>query len=118
MFSVSFSSKCSLIHNSNLFSSPVIHILYTVCAKIKKNNSGAKRLTSLFNRTIRSSDKHRCIHMMKHTSIEMLATFTNPTIYDVRRNLVPLTKLPHMLYSHLISPLDNLMKAYIQSRNM
>jgi hypothetical protein len=39
-----FSSKCSLFHNSNVFGSCFIHILYTECAKIKKNNSGAKRL--------------------------------------------------------------------------
>ena len=32
-------------HNSNLFGSRIIHILYTGCAKIKKNNSGAKRLS-------------------------------------------------------------------------
>ena len=30
------SSKCSLFHNSNIFSSCIIHILYTGCAKIKK----------------------------------------------------------------------------------
>jgi len=30
------------------------------------------------------------------------ATFSNPTIYDVRRELVPHPQLPHMLYSHLI----------------
>ena len=41
-----FSLKCSLFHNSNLFGSCIIHILYTECAKIKKNNSGAKRLRS------------------------------------------------------------------------
>ena len=39
-----FSSKCSSLHNSNVFRSCIIHILYTGCAKIKKNNSGAKRL--------------------------------------------------------------------------
>ena len=39
-----FSSKCSLFHNSNVFGSCIIHILYTGCAKFKKNNSGAKRL--------------------------------------------------------------------------
>ena len=39
-----FSSKCSLFHNANLFGSCIIHILYTGCAKIKKNNSGAKGL--------------------------------------------------------------------------
>ena len=38
------SSKCSLFHNSNVFGSCFIHILYTGCAKIQKNNSGAKRL--------------------------------------------------------------------------
>ena len=30
------SSKRSLFHNSNLFGSFIIHILYTGCAKIKK----------------------------------------------------------------------------------
>ena len=39
-----FSSKCSLFHNSNLFGSCIIHILYTGCAKNLKNNSGTKRL--------------------------------------------------------------------------
>jgi len=43
-----FSSKCSLFHNSNVFGSCVIHILYTGCAKIKKNNSGAKSLIEEF----------------------------------------------------------------------
>ena len=46
MLSVFFSLKCSLFHNSNLFGSCIIHILSTECAKIKKNNSGAKRLIS------------------------------------------------------------------------
>ena len=32
--------------NSNVFGSFIIHILYTGCAKIKKNNSGTKRLTN------------------------------------------------------------------------
>jgi len=41
------SSKRSLFHNSNVFGSCIIHILYTGCAEIKNNNSGAKRL-SLF----------------------------------------------------------------------
>jgi len=42
-----YSSKCSFFfffHNSNVFGSCIIHILYTGCAKIKKNNSGTKRL--------------------------------------------------------------------------
>jgi len=37
-----FSSKCSLFRNANFFGSYIIHILYTGCDKIKKNNSGAK----------------------------------------------------------------------------
>ena len=32
-----------LFHKSSIFGSCTIHILYTGCAKIKKNNSGAKR---------------------------------------------------------------------------
>jgi len=39
-----FSSKCSLFHNSKVFGSCIIHILYTGVLKFKKNNSGAKRL--------------------------------------------------------------------------
>ena len=46
-----FSSKCSLFHNSNVFGSCIIHILYTGCGKIKKNNSGAKTLSSFRVRT-------------------------------------------------------------------
>ena len=33
--SLSLSSKCSLFHNSNVLDSCIIHILCTVCAKIK-----------------------------------------------------------------------------------
>ena len=37
MYSPFFSSsRCSLFHNSNVFGSCIIHILYTVCAKIKR----------------------------------------------------------------------------------
>ena len=39
-----FFSKYSLFHNANLFGSCIIHILYTGCAKVKKNDSGAKGL--------------------------------------------------------------------------
>jgi len=53
-----FSSKCSLFHNSNVFVSCIIHILYRECAKIKKNNSGSNRLidrTVLWERTLFST---------------------------------------------------------------
>jgi len=35
IYSLFFSSKCSLFHNSNIFGSCIIHILYTVCAEKK-----------------------------------------------------------------------------------
>jgi len=41
-----FSSKCILFHNAKLLGSCIIHILYTGCSKIKKNNSVAKGLIS------------------------------------------------------------------------
>ena len=37
-----------MFHNSNLFGSHIIHILCTGCAKIEKNNSGAKRLKGIW----------------------------------------------------------------------
>jgi len=40
-----FSSKRSLFHNSNIFGSGFIHVLYTGCAKILKNDSGTRRLS-------------------------------------------------------------------------
>ena len=36
IYSPFFPSKCSFFHNSNVFGSCIIHILYTGCAKIKK----------------------------------------------------------------------------------
>ena len=44
------SSKCSLFHNSKVFGSCIIYILYTGCVKIKKkNNSGAKKFKDLLH---------------------------------------------------------------------
>jgi len=37
-----FSSKCSLFHNSNVFGSCIIHILYTSVLKLKKIISAPK----------------------------------------------------------------------------
>jgi hypothetical protein len=54
-----FSSKCSLFHNSNIFGSCIIHILYTGCANIKKNNSGAKRLTTDIAPFYKTLDVHQ-----------------------------------------------------------
>jgi len=40
------------IHNSNVFGSCFIHILYTECAKIKKKNYDAKRLIVPLNKPV------------------------------------------------------------------
>jgi len=39
-----FLFKMQFFHNSIAFGSCIIHILYTGCAKIKKNNSGTRKL--------------------------------------------------------------------------
>jgi hypothetical protein len=39
-----------LFQKANLFGSCIIHILYTECAKITKNNSGAKGLMEISQR--------------------------------------------------------------------
>ena len=44
LYTLRFFFNCTLFHNPNVFGSCIIHILYTWCAKTKKNNSGAKRL--------------------------------------------------------------------------
>ena len=67
-----FSSKCSLFHNSNVFGSCIIHILYIGCAKIKKNNSGAKRL---INHQLAQS-----IHVCKLHAAWVVATYTNTKV--------------------------------------
>ena len=41
-----------LFHNSNVVGSRIIHILFTGCAKIKRKNSGAKRLIVIFCRLV------------------------------------------------------------------
>jgi len=56
------SSKCSLFHNSNVFGSCIIHILYTECAKIK-SNSGAKWLMKVeFARQVFEKSPHIKFH--------------------------------------------------------
>ena len=61
-----FSSKCSLFHNSNVFGTCIIHILYTGCGKIKKKIIPAPRrlmqyyassVCDLFYNIVRLSDR-------------------------------------------------------------
>ena len=66
-----FSLKCSLFHNSNLFGFCIIHILYTECAKIKKNNSGAKKLMKQWSTSIKHyTNKADHTHVVLHTVME------------------------------------------------
>jgi len=44
-----FPSRCSLFHNSNVFGSCVIYILYTVCAKIKKKQHSSSKCSLFYN---------------------------------------------------------------------
>ena len=60
-----FSSKCSLFHNSNVFGSCIIHILYTGCAKIKINNSGAKSLTNMMHKIYFTISFILCLYMFR-----------------------------------------------------
>jgi len=72
-----FSSKCSLFHNSDFIGFCIIHILYTGCAKIKKNNSGAKRLNPV--RYIKKNTTF--IRLIDSFSAEMIVNFVVIYIY-------------------------------------
>jgi len=50
------SSKCSLFHSSNVFGACIIQILYTGCAKIKRNNSAPKRLNIQRTKTLQRTE--------------------------------------------------------------
>jgi len=53
------SSKCRLFHNSNVFGSCIIHVLYTECAKIKVRTP---RTVVLSRRTLSASFKQFIFH--------------------------------------------------------
>ena len=58
-----FLQNAVLFHNSKEFGSCIIHILYTECAKIKKNNSCAKRLTNLMHKILFYNKFIICLYM-------------------------------------------------------
>ena len=60
-----FFLNADLCHDYNIFGSCVIHILYTGCAKIKKNNFGAKRLRTLRNLRARQTEQQANKHTEK-----------------------------------------------------
>jgi hypothetical protein len=104
--SVFSSSKYSLFHNSNVFGSCIIHILYIGCAKIKKNNSGAKRLTFKWQIPFSAQDNSCIYSASRHTqrnyaskgnSFGMLRVIVRPvcwrTWYDITWHDVYLLQL-------------------------
>ena len=83
-----FPSKCSLFHNATLFGSCISHILYTGCAEIKQNNSGAKglinRLTPndpYMGRTAPLTSK-RCILYIYSTNILVGTEYFKHALYS------------------------------------
>jgi hypothetical protein len=95
-----FSLKCSLFHNSNLFGFCIIHtrILYTKCAKIKKNNSGAKRLKvdnelyTIYIPIIKANEMHyfsylfdKVLYMFQTSPLSIISSIT--TLFTRNRYL-------------------------------
>ena len=77
------SLKCSLFHNSNLFGTCIIHILYTGCAKIKKNNSGPKSLISFVQQLNRGSIK--CVLAVVLITVTAEQMVHNHLLFGVKR---------------------------------
>ena len=63
---VFFFAKCSLFPNSNAFGYCIIHILFTVCAKIKKKYSGAKRLNMVYTLLFFSLQNTACFIILTY----------------------------------------------------
>ena len=77
-----FSSKCSLFHNSNVFGSCIIHILYTGVLKFKKNNSGAKSLNNVMSRKIYTS-YHKLRYVQSLNFVALPCAFRQPNWFQV-----------------------------------
>ena len=75
------SSKCSLFHNSNVFGSCIIHILYTGVLKLKKN-SGLKRLTVM----------DPCVLPTQCIRVVSVCLATTPNISSYSRNCLEFFK--------------------------
>ena len=67
-----FSSKCSLFHNSNLFGSCIIHILYTGCAIIKKIIPAPKGSRISY---VRGTSSYQCDRFFKSFLVCVTAGF-------------------------------------------
>ena len=65
-----------MFHNYNVFGSCIIHILYTGCAKIKRSNSGAKRLdkqvtSSVHAAVAKADDRCTPLHFVRAIANEL-----------------------------------------------
>ena len=88
-----FSSKCILFHNSKVFGSCIIHILYTGCAKIKKKNSGAKRLRNLWF-SVYETNIHRFCSCFIYLILHSVAPIVDTTSFNDMEKLVYRIDIP------------------------
>ena len=99
-----FPSKCSSYHNSNVFGSCIIHILYTGCAKIKRNNSVFK----YFEHGIYSPffpSKCSLFHNSNYL-VPVLFTFYIRNVLRLKA-IIPTSKILNMVHSLRLFPLQN-----------
>ena len=107
------SSKCSLFHNSNVFCSCIIHILYTGCAKIKK------KITPAAERLKKNAQLWQRVHAHKQRSYFGTRMFSSNWILKHR---VALTWRPFglqfdLLHLNNFEDLTNLCLSHIHNRS-
>jgi len=85
-----------LFHNSKVFGSCIIHILYTGCAKIRKNNSGAKRLiTAGYTWTDYKTNAQMAKELKITPLLKKLLEYKRSWIQHVNR--MPRNRLPRVM---------------------
>ena len=86
---VFLSSKCSLFHNSNVFGSCIIHILYKGCAKIKNKIIRSRKFNNISFNSIYNKN------FFKHN----LYTKSTPILCLYLVNLFPPRNLCNLLHN-------------------
>ena len=82
-----FSSKCSLFHNSNIFCSCIIHILYTGVLKLKYN-SGAKRVLNMaYTLRFFCSLQNALCFIIRTYLVPVLFTFYIQGVLKLKKNI-------------------------------